>query len=84
MSITTFDHADGLGAVNTGASFSKTEKGFFGRFLDRYIDAQMRRAQLRVNSYLQRLDDGALASLGYSQDEIVEIRRREAAPSLFI
>jgi hypothetical protein len=59
-------------------------RGFFGRLLDRYIEARMARARLHVTAYLQRLDDEALAKLGYRTSEINEIRRRPAHVSLMV
>ena len=59
-------------------------KGFARRLLDRYIDAQMKRAALRVNAYLQSLDDTALSQLGYTPADIRNIRRRNASIGLMI
>jgi uncharacterized protein YjiS (DUF1127 family) len=75
MAITTFDR--GLDAPG-GA------KGFARRLLDRYIDAQMQRAQLRVNAALQRLDNKTLSDLGYTSADITNIRRAEASISLLV
>ena len=71
MAVTTFERA---GAYD-GAAKSKS---FARRLLDRYIDAQMRRAQRHVNAYLQGLNDNALRNLGYSQADIKLIRETGA------
>lgn len=77
MATTTFDRVDAIAAPAKGKSFGR-------RLLDRYIDAQMQKAHLRVNAYLQSLDDKSLASLGYTPADISNIRAREAAVSLMI
>ena len=77
MATATFDRAHSLDAPVKG-------KGFVRRVLDRYIDAQMKRAQIRVNAYLQTLDDKALVDLGYSPADIAEIRRANAAVALVV
>jgi len=59
-------------------------KGFAGRFMDRYVDAQMEKARLRVNAYLQRLNDEALGKLGYTPAEIQAIRASDASVGLMI
>lgn len=59
-------------------------KGFARRLMDRYVDAQMKRAQLRVNAYLQRLNDEALGKLGYTPAEIQAIRASDAGVGLMI
>lgn len=71
MTVTTFERA---GAYDGAAK----SKGFARRLLDRYIDAQMRRAQRHVNAYLQGLNDNALRNLGYSQADIKLIRETGA------
>jgi hypothetical protein len=42
----------------------------------------MQKARLKVNAYLQSLDDKSLASLGYTPSDIANIRAREASVSL--
>ena len=59
-------------------------KGFARRFMDRYVDAQMKKARLRVNAYLQRLNDEALGKLGYTPAEIQAIRASDASVGLMI
>ena len=71
MAVTTFERA---GAYDGAAK----SKGFARRLLDRYIDAQMRKAQRQVNAYLRGLDDNALRNLGYSGAEIERIRQSDA------
>jgi hypothetical protein len=71
MAVTTFERA---GAYDGAAK----SKGFARRLLDRYIDAQMRKAQRHVNAYLQGMDDNALRNLGYSEAEIKLIRQSDA------
>jgi hypothetical protein len=71
MAVTTFERA---GAYNGAAK----SKGFARRLLDRYIEAQMRKAQRHVNAYLQGLDDNSLRNLGYSEAEIQLIRQSDA------
>jgi hypothetical protein len=77
MAVTTFDRATSYDAPAKG-------KGFARRLYDRYVEAQMKRAQLRVNSYLQTLDDAALADLGYGPAQIAEIRRADAGIPLIV
>lgn len=77
MAVTTFDRASEIVG-------SEKSKGFARRLLDRYIEAQMKRAHLRVNAYLQSLDDKALGQLGYTPGDIRNIRRREASLGLII
>jgi hypothetical protein len=77
MAVTTFERA---GGIDSKAS----EKGFARRLLDRYIDAQMQKAQRRVNAYLQTMDDKALARLGYSQADIRNIRASDGSVGLII
>jgi uncharacterized protein YjiS (DUF1127 family) len=77
MAVTTFDH---IGKIEDKVS----GKGFARRLLDRYIDAQMKKAQLRVNAYLQNLDDKALTDLGYSPADIRNIRQADSTMGLII
>lgn len=77
MTTTTFDRASGLGSARTG-------KGLVRRMMDRFVDAQMHKAQLRINAYLQSLDDKALAQMGYTPADIQNIRRSEASISTYI
>jgi len=77
MTTATFDRIE---RIEAGA---KT-KGFARRLFDRYLDAQMRKAHLRVNAYLQSLDDKALAGLGYTPADIRNIRQREASVGLIV
>jgi hypothetical protein len=71
MAVTTFERAGAYDRAATG-------KGFARRLLDRYIDAQMRKAQRHVNAYLQGMDDSALRNLGYLEEEIKCIRQSAA------
>lgn len=70
MASMTFDRAGAYNEAAKGRSFAR-------RFLDRYTEAQMRKAERYVNAYLQGLDDDALSTLGYSQDEIARIRESD-------
>lgn len=76
MAITTFDRI--------GIDGEAKAKGFGRRVLDRYIDAQMQKAKLRVNAYLQSLDDRALGNLGYTASDIKNIRERDASVGLIV
>lgn len=77
MTATTFDRAGTARAQRTG-------KGFIRRFMDHYMEVQMKRAQLRVNAYLRGLGDGDLQALGYTPAEIRAIRNREASISVMV
>ena len=77
MAVTTFDRVRGYDDGVEG-------KGFARRFLDRYTDAQMKKARMRVNAYLQSLDDNSLAQLGYTPADIRNIRRSEASLGLIL
>jgi hypothetical protein len=44
----------------------------------------MKRAQIRVNAYLQTLDDKTLIDLGYTPAQIDDIRRTNAAVALVV
>jgi hypothetical protein len=77
MATTTFNRAETRSSTASAKSFGR-------RLLDRYINAQMTRARLRVNAYLQSLDDKALSRLGYTPSDIRNIRRSEASDSLMI
>jgi len=77
MVTTTLDRASGLGTQRTG-------KGLLRRMADRYIEAQIRKAELRVNAYLQSLDDKALSKMGYTAAQIRDIRGRDASVSAYI
>jgi hypothetical protein len=72
MAVMTFERA---GAYDGAAK----SKGFARRLLDRYIEAQMRKARRHVIAYLQGLDDKALRNLGYSGAEIERIRQSDAS-----
>lgn len=54
------------------------------RLFDRYTAAQMRKAQLRVNAYLQGLSDSELHGLGYRPADIRRIRNSPAAVSVML
>jgi hypothetical protein len=73
MAVTTFE---GIGKVG-GRSFAR-------RLLDRYMDAQMKKARLRVNAYLQTMDDSALDRLGYTPAEIGDIRASDSTAGVII
>jgi len=44
----------------------------------------MKKAQLRVNAYLQNLDDKALTDLGYTPADIRNIRQADSTMGLII
>jgi hypothetical protein len=71
-----------LGDIHAPVHAPAQTKSFGRRLLDRYIDAQMQKARLKVNAYLQGLDDKSLASLGYTPADIANIRARDASVSL--
>ena len=77
MAITTFDRAKTSNDTASAKSFGR-------RLFDRYIDAQMAKARLQVNAYLQSLDDKALNRLGCTPADIRNIRRSEASDSLMM
>jgi hypothetical protein len=77
MTTATFDRID---RIEAGA---KT-KGFARRLFDRYLEAQMRKAHLRVNAYLQTLDDKTLGELGYTRADIRNIRQRDASVGVIV
>lgn len=52
-------------------------KGWFGRFLDRMIEAQMAVARQRVCEHLRSLNDEALQRIGFSAEEIARLRAGE-------
>ena len=77
MAVTANDRVDGVERESTA-------KGFARRLLDRYLDSQMQRARLRVNAYLQSLDDKALGNLGYTAADIKNIRERDASVGMVV
>jgi hypothetical protein len=77
MAVTTFDSVGKIEGKVSG-------KGFVRRVLDRYIDAQMNKARLRVNAYLNTLDDKGLAELGYTPADIRNIRKTDATFALVV
>ncbi len=77
MAVTTFDSVGKIDSKVRG-------KGFLRRVMDRYLDSQMNKARLRVNAYLQTLDDRALAELGYTPADIRNIRRTDATIGLVV
>ena len=48
------------------------------------MDAQMKKARLRVNAYLQTMDDSALDRLGYTPAEIRDIRASDSTAGVII
>ena len=77
MATTTFGRAGVYRGERTG-------KGFWRRAFDRYTEAQMSKARLRVNAYLQNLSDGELNGLGYGPADIRRIRTSPAALSVML
>jgi hypothetical protein len=77
MAVTTFDR---IGKIDGKAS----GKGFARRLLERYTDAQMKKARLRVNAYLQTLDDRRLTELGYTPADIRNIRQSDSNVRLIV
>jgi hypothetical protein len=77
MAVATFDRVGTIEDKVKG-------KGFVARFLDRYVDAQMQKARLRVNAYLQTLDDRSLAEMGYTPADIRNIRKTDATIGLVV
>ncbi len=75
MATTTFDRA---------LETRDRSKGFARRLLDRYIEVKMKQAQLRVNAYLQTLDDEQLTELGYAASDIKDIRRSDSHMPLLV
>ena len=71
MAATTFERIGKIDGKISG-------KGFARRLLDRYIEAQMKKAGLRVNAYLRTLNDKRLTELGYTPSEILIIRATDA------
>jgi uncharacterized protein YjiS (DUF1127 family) len=77
MAVTTFDRVERIERKVSG-------KGFAGRLLERYMDAQMKKARLRVNAYLQNLSDATLTDMGYTPADIRNIRKSDATIALIV
>jgi hypothetical protein len=74
----TYDRTAALGIAPAGG------KGFIVRLIERLAEARMSEAKRHVNGYLQIYDDETLRTFGYSDAEIGEIRRADAAYPLMI
>jgi hypothetical protein len=58
-------------------------RGFFGRMLDRAIQARVKHAQVQVQAYLAQLSDARLKDLGFTADETKALREKGAIPATY-
>lgn len=52
-------------------------------FLDRLIEARLRQGEARVRSHLAQLSDGHLMALGFTTEQVAEVRRTGRVPRSF-
>lgn len=71
----------------TGAAATTTTaaaaRGFFGRMLDRFIQARTKHAEVQVQTYLAQLSDTRLQDLGFSADETKALREKGRIPASY-
>lgn len=58
-------------------------RGFFGRMLDRFVQARMKHAQVKVGAYLVQLSDARLKDLGFTADETKAVREKGSVPASY-
>lgn len=58
-------------------------RGFFGRILDRFVQARMKHAQIQVGAYLAQLSDARLKDLGFTADETKALRDKGRIPATY-
>jgi len=58
-------------------------RGFFGRILDRVIEARIKQAEVQVQAYMAQLSDARLKDLGFSADETKALREKGAIPASY-
>ena len=69
--------------ADTSRTEATTEKGFFGRFLDRIIEARMARAEREIQPYLARMSDDRLRDLGFGGEAIDKLREKHYAQAVY-
>lgn len=69
--------------ADTSRSDVTTGKGFFGRFLDRIIEARMARAEREIQPYLARMSDDRLRDLGFGGEAIEKLREKHYAQAVY-
>jgi hypothetical protein len=73
--------------VYTGTAATTTSaappRGFFGRMLDRFVQARMKHAEVQVQTYLSQLSDTRLKDLGFSADETKALREKGRIPASY-
>ncbi|MGD9806050.1 MAG: hypothetical protein AB7E81_02120 [Hyphomicrobiaceae bacterium] len=80
MSTTTATFETYTGAEKkTGSPAASTRKSFYERF----IEARMRQGKAHARVALVRMSDGQLAELGFSADQIREMRATSSIPVTF-
>ena len=73
MSTATFNTP--VSGANTSASREKASNGLFSRIAASMVEAQMSRAERVARSSMAVLPDSQLAELGYTPEQIKEIRQ---------
>lgn len=58
-------------------------RGFFGRILDRLIQARVKQGQVQVQAYLAQLSDVRLKDLGFTADQTKALREKGAIPASY-
>jgi hypothetical protein len=58
-------------------------RGFFGRILDRFVQARIKHAQVQVQAYMAQLSDARLKDLGFTADETKALREKGAIPASY-
>jgi hypothetical protein len=58
-------------------------RGFFGRILDRFVQARVKQAEGQVQAYLAQLSDARLKDLGLTVDETKALREKGRIPASY-
>lgn len=82
---TTTSPMEYVGTANlaTATGTAAPARGFFGRMLDRFVQARMKHAQVQVGAFLAQLSDARLKDLGFTADETKALREKGRIPATY-
>ncbi|MFN3743455.1 MAG: hypothetical protein ACK4TL_01990 [Hyphomicrobiaceae bacterium] len=73
----------GFTAETATAETASAKPGFLARFVERLIEARVRRAELQVQPYLAKLSDERLRDLGFTGEDIEKLREKHFTQAVY-
>ena len=72
-----------IGYTAEATSTAPGKPGFFARFLEKIVQARIRRAELEVKPILARLSDDRLRDLGFTGEDIEKMREKHYVQAVY-